>query len=160
MTIPQGMTWPSACQVPIHFQSISSGSFRLLHLRLLFVGRSLNMIRSANFALGTAVNRVAILAECAAAGQGREGFQNRNPVVAKIFHKITQRFGWIWNINQGSIISHEDSAPAVFEAERVAELLVCSGHTLLQNRLPDIVIDAEWVPVEALKVVKITAISC
>ena len=98
MTIPQGMTWPSACQVPIHFQSISSGSFRLLHLRLLFVGRSLNMIRSANFALGTAVNRVAILAECAAAGQGREGFQNRNPVVAKIFHKITQRFGWIWNI--------------------------------------------------------------
>ncbi|CAK9078849.1 ABC1 family protein C10F6.14c [Durusdinium trenchii] len=35
---------------------------------LLFVGRSLNMIRSANFALGTAVNRVAILAECAAAG--------------------------------------------------------------------------------------------
>ena len=37
-------------------------------LRLIFVGRSLNMIRSANFALGTAVNRVAILAECAAAG--------------------------------------------------------------------------------------------
>lgn len=35
---------------------------------LIFVGRSLNMIRSANFALGTAVNRVAILAECAAAG--------------------------------------------------------------------------------------------
>ena len=32
------------------------------------MGRSLNMIRSANFALGTAVNRVAILAECAAAG--------------------------------------------------------------------------------------------
>mmetsp|Transcript_66782 Transcript_66782/g.157270 ORF Transcript_66782/g.157270 Transcript_66782/m.157270 type:complete len:585 (+) Transcript_66782:37-1791(+) len=35
---------------------------------LIFVARSLNMIRSANFALGSAVNRVAILAECAAAG--------------------------------------------------------------------------------------------
>lgn len=33
------------------------------------MGRSLNMIRSANFRLGTAVNRVAILAECAAAGR-------------------------------------------------------------------------------------------
>eukprot|EP00438_Fugacium_kawagutii_P018039 Skav216308 [mRNA] locus=scaffold494:224423:237830:- [translate_table: standard] len=47
--------------------------FRVWSLRgsgwLLFVGRSLNMIRSANFALGTAVNRVAILAECAAAGR-------------------------------------------------------------------------------------------
>ncbi|OLQ07116.1 ABC1 family protein C10F6.14c [Symbiodinium microadriaticum] len=40
---------------------------------LLFVGRSLNMIRSANFALGTAVNRVAILAECAAAGAALQG---------------------------------------------------------------------------------------
>ncbi|CAE7503252.1 unnamed protein product [Symbiodinium natans] len=40
---------------------------------LLFVGRSLNMIRSANFALGTAVNRVAILAECAAAGATLQG---------------------------------------------------------------------------------------
>lgn len=35
---------------------------------LIFVGRNLNMIRSANFSLGSAVNRVAILAECAAAG--------------------------------------------------------------------------------------------
>lgn len=35
---------------------------------LLFVGRNLNMIRSANFSLGRAVNRIAILAECAAAG--------------------------------------------------------------------------------------------
>ena len=99
---------------------MNCGSFLVLRLRLLFVGRSLNMIRSANFALGTAVNRVAILAECAAAGQGREGF-HRNPVVAKIFHKIIQGFGWIWNINEGSMVSHEDSAPAVFEAERMAE---------------------------------------
>eukprot|EP00927_Polykrikos_kofoidii_P073189 TRINITY_DN69260_c0_g1_i1.p1 TRINITY_DN69260_c0_g1~~TRINITY_DN69260_c0_g1_i1.p1 ORF type:complete len:583 (+),score=75.55 TRINITY_DN69260_c0_g1_i1:41-1789(+) len=40
---------------------------------LLFVGRNLNMIRSANFSLGSVVNRVAILAECAAAGSALRG---------------------------------------------------------------------------------------
>lgn len=44
------------------------GDTRAFPQELLFVGRSLNMIRSANFALGSAVNRVAILAECAATG--------------------------------------------------------------------------------------------
>ena len=94
MTIPQGRgIWPSAFEFPMN-----CASFLVLHPRLLFVGRSLNMIRSANFALGTAVNRVAILAECAAAGQGGEGFQTRNPVT-RMFHKIIQEFGWIWTIN-------------------------------------------------------------
>eukprot|EP00931_Biecheleriopsis_adriatica_P119411 TRINITY_DN94633_c0_g1_i1.p1 TRINITY_DN94633_c0_g1~~TRINITY_DN94633_c0_g1_i1.p1 ORF type:complete len:556 (+),score=80.07 TRINITY_DN94633_c0_g1_i1:28-1695(+) len=40
---------------------------------LFFVGRNLNIIRSANFALGSAVNRIAILAECAAAGSVNGG---------------------------------------------------------------------------------------
>jgi len=40
---------------------------------LFFVGRSLNIIRSANFSLGSVVNRVAILAECAAAGSALGG---------------------------------------------------------------------------------------
>merc|ERR1712241_1500196 len=40
---------------------------------LFFVGRSLNIIRSANFNLGSVVNRVAILAECAAAGSALGG---------------------------------------------------------------------------------------
>merc|ERR1712050_429451 len=40
---------------------------------LLFVGRNLNIIRSANFSLGSVVNRVAILAECAAAGAVLDG---------------------------------------------------------------------------------------
>jgi len=44
------------------------GDTRAFPQELLFVGRCLNMIRSANFALGSAVNRVAILAECAATG--------------------------------------------------------------------------------------------
>merc|ERR1712194_99795 len=44
------------------------GDTRAFPQELLFVGRCLNMIRSANFALGSAVNRVAILAKCAAAG--------------------------------------------------------------------------------------------
>merc|ERR1712190_26988 len=40
---------------------------------LFFVGRSLNIIRSANFSLGSVVNRVAILAECAASGSALRG---------------------------------------------------------------------------------------
>eukprot|EP00928_Gymnodinium_smaydae_P028428 TRINITY_DN21688_c0_g2_i1.p1 TRINITY_DN21688_c0_g2~~TRINITY_DN21688_c0_g2_i1.p1 ORF type:complete len:585 (+),score=111.00 TRINITY_DN21688_c0_g2_i1:39-1793(+) len=40
---------------------------------LFFVGRSLNIIRSANFSLGGAVNRVAILAESAAQGSALSG---------------------------------------------------------------------------------------
>mmetsp|Transcript_50158 Transcript_50158/g.160529 ORF Transcript_50158/g.160529 Transcript_50158/m.160529 type:complete len:572 (+) Transcript_50158:62-1777(+) len=49
------------------------GDTRAFPQELLFVGRNMNMIRSANFALGRVVNRVAILAECAAEGSSVVG---------------------------------------------------------------------------------------
>jgi hypothetical protein len=49
------------------------GDTKAFPQELFFVGRNLNIIRSANFSLGSAVNRVAILAECAAVGSMRPG---------------------------------------------------------------------------------------
>ncbi|CAJ1344095.1 unnamed protein product [Effrenium voratum] len=57
---------------------------------LLFVGRSLNMIRSANFALGSAVNRVAILAECAAEGSSNGGALASRRLAKLNFHLRVQ----------------------------------------------------------------------
>lgn len=49
------------------------GDTKAFPQELFFVGRNLNIIRSANFNLGRIVNRVAILAECAAAGSALNG---------------------------------------------------------------------------------------
>jgi len=68
---------------------------------LFFVGRSLNIIRSANFSLGSVVNRVAILAECAAAGSAlggsftdRTGYDLRSNILQQValfrFHARVQ----------------------------------------------------------------------
>jgi len=49
------------------------GDTKAFPQELFFVGRNLNIIRSANFNLGRIVNRVAILAECAAEGSVLNG---------------------------------------------------------------------------------------
>lgn len=49
------------------------GDTRSFPQELLFVGRNMNIVRSANFTLGTVVNRVAVLARCAAEGAAVTG---------------------------------------------------------------------------------------
>jgi len=62
------------------------GDTKAFPQELFFVGRNLNIIRSANFQLGSVVNRIAILAECAAVGSvhGGGSFASMNTVSRNI----------------------------------------------------------------------------
>lgn len=79
---------------------------------LFFVGRSLNMIRSANFSLGSVVNRVAVLAECAAAGAelGRADSRGQRLALFKFRFVVRSlclldRFVQAWRYGLGQVLA-------------------------------------------------------